>query len=63
MVTKCAKCEAPILPHRACKACGAYADRSVKATGMKEVEKTLDKKAKKPAKAKKAKVEAATESK
>ncbi|MEK7183241.1 MAG: 50S ribosomal protein L32 [Patescibacteria group bacterium] len=44
---KCAKCEAPILPHRACKACGAYANRSVKATGMKEVEKTLDKKAKK----------------
>lgn len=42
-VTKCSKCDAPILPHRACKACGAYADRSVKATGMKEVEKTLAK--------------------
>jgi hypothetical protein len=51
MVTKCAKCEAPLLPHRACKACGAYADRSVKATGMKEVEKTLEKKAKKTKKA------------
>lgn len=50
-VVKCAKCEAPILPHRACKACGAYADRSVKATGMKAVEKTLDKKAKKSKKA------------
>lgn len=47
----CAKCEAAILPHRACEACGAYAERSVKATGMKEVEKVLDKKAaKKPAK-------------
>lgn len=50
-VEACAKCSAPILPHRACKACGAYADRSVKATGMKEVEKTLDKKAKKSKKA------------
>jgi large subunit ribosomal protein L32 len=47
VVAKCAKCEAPTLPHRACKACGAYADRSVKVTGMKEVEKTLDKKANK----------------
>jgi len=46
-IVKCAKCEAPVLPHRACKACGAYDKRSVKATGMKEVEKTLDKKAKK----------------
>ena len=53
-VTKCAKCSAPLLPHRACKACGAYADRSVKATGMKEVEKTLDKKVKAPKKTKKA---------
>ncbi len=46
-VAKCAKCEAPTLPHRACKACGAYANRSVKATGMKEVEKSLAKKTKK----------------
>lgn len=41
-----------MLPHRACKKCGAYNDRSVKPTGMKEVEKVLDKKAtkaKKPA--------------
>ncbi len=30
-----------MLPHRACKACGAYGNRSVKATGMKEVEKAL----------------------
>lgn len=43
-VATCASCGAYVLPHRACKACGAYADRSVKATGMKEVEKTLDKK-------------------
>jgi large subunit ribosomal protein L32 len=51
VVAKCAKCDAPTLPHRACKACGAYADRSVKATGMKEVAKTLDKKVKKTKKA------------
>lgn len=40
-----------MLPHRACKKCGAYAERSVKPTGMNEVEKVLEKKvtkAKKP---------------
>ncbi len=57
MVTKCAKCQAPSLPHRVCKACGYYADRQVKG-GMAEVKKTLDKKAKK-APAKKAKAETA----
>ncbi len=51
-VVNCAKCGAPALPHRACKACGAYADRSVKPTGMKEVAKTLEKKAAKPKKVK-----------
>ena len=50
----CAKCGVAILSHRACAACGAYAERSVKATGMQEVEKVLDKKAKKPAKKSKA---------
>lgn len=63
-VVKCAKCEAPLLPHRACKKCGAYADRSVKATGMKEVEKVLEKKvakAKKPKAAKAAEPEAKKE--
>ena len=44
-IAKCPKCDAPILPHRACKNCGAYADRSTKPTGMSEVEKVLDKKA------------------
>lgn len=48
----CAKCGAAILQHRACEACGAYAERSVKATGMKEVAKVLDKKATKKPKAK-----------
>ncbi len=37
------------MPHRACKNCGSYDQRSVKATGMSEVEKVLDKKAAKPA--------------
>ncbi len=49
MVTTCAKCDAPTLPHRACKNCGAYDQRSVRATGMGEVEKVLDKKAAKTA--------------
>lgn len=48
MTVKCAKCGAATLPHRACEACGAYAERSIKATGMNEVKKVLDKKAKKP---------------
>ncbi len=40
----CAKCGVAILPHRACVACGAYAERSIKKTGMSEVAKVLDKK-------------------
>ncbi|MHB8872800.1 MAG: 50S ribosomal protein L32 [Myxococcaceae bacterium] len=28
-VIKCPKCKEPILPHRACKACGHYAGREV----------------------------------
>lgn len=28
-VTACAKCKEPVLPHRACKACGHYKDREV----------------------------------
>ena len=52
MTAKCAKCGAAILPHRACEACGAYAERSVKPKNMEEVKKVLDKKAgKKPKKA------------
>lgn len=60
MVTKCAKCQAPSLPHRVCQACGYYAGRQVKG-GMAEVKKTLEKKSKKakveeaPAEAKPAK--------
>ncbi len=26
---KCPKCGAPVMPHRACKACGAYNGRTV----------------------------------
>ena len=41
-VTTCPKCEAVLLPHRACKKCGAYADRTV-AKGMAEVKKAIKK--------------------
>jgi large subunit ribosomal protein L32 len=40
---QCAACGATLLPHRACKACGKYGDRSVKKTGMDEVKKVLKK--------------------
>lgn len=62
-VAICAKCEAILLPHRACKKCGAYGDRSVAKVGMAEVKKAIAKTTKakatkaaaKPAKAVKAK--------
>lgn len=50
-INVCKACGADILPHRACKACGAYNGRKVKG-GMEAVEKTLAKETK--AKAKKA---------
>lgn len=28
-VTSCPKCKEPVMPHRACKACGHYAGREV----------------------------------
>lgn len=28
-VIKCAKCKEPVLPHRACAACGHYGNREV----------------------------------
>lgn len=31
----CANCGEPVLPHRACAACGHYKGREVKATGDK----------------------------
>ena len=46
MVSKCAKCQAPSLPHRVCKVCGVYAGRQV-IGGMEEVKKTLKKTASK----------------
>lgn len=49
--TACPKCEATILPHRACKKCGWYKDRAVKA-GMDEAKKAIAKDAKKAKKAK-----------
>ena len=47
--TTCPKCEAILVPHRACPKCGWYKNRSVKA-GMDEVKKAI----KKTVKAKKA---------
>jgi ribosomal protein L32 len=44
----CASCGAITLPHRACKNCGKYGDRSVKKTGMEEVKKVLKKETKAP---------------
>ncbi|MFA5946441.1 MAG: 50S ribosomal protein L32 [Patescibacteria group bacterium] len=48
----CAGCGFVTLPHRACKNCGKYGDRSVKKTGMDEVKKVLKKEAKAPKAAK-----------
>jgi large subunit ribosomal protein L32 len=31
-VIKCPKCKEPVLPHRACAACGTYGGREVVAT-------------------------------
>jgi large subunit ribosomal protein L32 len=31
-VIKCSKCKEPVLPHRACAACGTYGGREVIAT-------------------------------
>ncbi|MBU1126308.1 50S ribosomal protein L32 [Patescibacteria group bacterium] len=47
--TNCAKCEAPILPHRACKACGYYKNRKVISSASAEqvIDKKLSKKSKK----------------
>jgi large subunit ribosomal protein L32 len=57
-LAKCAKCGEPTMPHRACEKCGAYAERSVKATGMAEVAKVLDKKTASKPKSEEPKVEA-----
>jgi len=55
MTSTCAGCGAVTLPHRACKKCGKYGDRSVKKTGMEEVKKVLKKEAKAPKAVKEAK--------
>lgn len=44
---ECSVCNTILLPHRACKKCGKYGDRSVKKTGMEEVKKVLKKSTKK----------------
>jgi len=44
--TACPKCETILLPHRACKKCGWYKDRSVK-KGLDEVKKAIKKTVKK----------------
>lgn len=50
--TTCPKCEATILPHRACSKCGWYKNRAVKA-GMDEAKKAIVKDAKKAKKVEK----------
>ncbi len=59
-VAVCAKCEAILLQHRACKNCGAYGDRTVAKQGAAAVKKAVAKAVKakapkvaKPTKAKK----------
>ncbi len=42
-VAVCAKCEAILLQHRACKNCGAYGDRNVAKQGAAEVKKAIAK--------------------
>ncbi len=50
-VMVCAKCEAILLPHRACKNCGTYGDRNIAKQGKAEVKKAIAKAVKKaPAK-------------
>ena len=49
----CPKCEAILLPHRACKKCGHYNGRSVLVAGMEEVKKAIKKTVKKVTKTKK----------
>lgn len=39
----CAKCEAILLPHRACKNCGAYGDRNIAKKGTEVVKKAIAK--------------------
>lgn len=42
-VTLCPKCQAVLVPHRACKKCGAYKERSVAKKDMVEVKKAIAK--------------------
>lgn len=42
-VAVCAKCEAILLPHRACKNCGAYGDRNIAKKGAEVVKKAIAK--------------------
>ncbi len=45
-LSTCAKCQAPILPHHACKVCGAYGNRTVEQgkSAAKVIEKKTAKK-------------------
>jgi large subunit ribosomal protein L32 len=43
----CANCGAPILPHRACKACGFYKGRNVRGASVAKAEKVVAKATKK----------------
>lgn len=51
----CANCGAPLLPHRACKACGFYKGRNVRGASVAKAEKVLEKATKKTATSKVAK--------
>jgi len=45
----CANCGAPVLAHRACKACGFYKGRNVRGASVAKAEKVVAKAAKKSA--------------
>ncbi len=42
-VVMCPKCEAILLPHRACRKCGNYNNRSILKTGTEEIKKAIKK--------------------
>jgi len=52
-MTKCSRCDKPVLPHRACSACGYYRGRQVLAVEAKELKRMEKEKAKREKDAKK----------
>lgn len=51
--TKCSHCDKPVLPHRACPACGYYRGRQVLEVEAKELKRMEKEKAKREKEAKK----------